>query len=479
MASGPQTLPNAIDVTGAAASAAAAAQEEAQESLRESTASIKSEDSDTVLVNKVSQDQQDAGDAERRPTLSRSSTASIKKCWICIGDTTEDDANNPPVWRSPCTCNLTAHEDCLLDWVAELENPKGKRRQSSTIRCPQCRCEIKIARPRSIIVELTKSVDRMLSNLVLPGLGAAMVGTIFAGSWYHGVWSVHKVFGPEQAFDIYREAMRHSGWIPAYALIPWNLIAARTNYSDFILPSGTLFLLSTQLSDGLRVDMTLWPPLPSTVFVCLPAVRTLYEYCYKRAFGDWNKRWLEEMQPRQVVEAANEERNAADVANREADEVEGGIVLELNIAGGALDEAEGQGNAAEEEGGQNQNQEHPAGNNGNNENRRILGERGEEIIDIGAGAGSTVLGALVFPAVAAGMGELLSYIIPSWWMSNANVVRGRPGLMRYRWGRSVVGGCLFVVLKDALVLYCRWKLAQSHRNRKIMDYDKKTKKYSV
>ncbi|RMZ81027.1 hypothetical protein DV738_g2400, partial [Chaetothyriales sp. CBS 135597] len=475
MASGPQNLPNAFELTDAAS---AAAQEEERPESRESAASMKSEDSDTVLVNKTSQDQRDTGGAERRPPLSRSSTtANIKKCWICICDTTEDDPINPPVWRSPCTCNLTAHEDCLLDWVADLENPKGKRRSSSTIRCPQCRSEIKIARPRSIIVEMTKSVDRMLSNLVLPGLGAAMVGTIFAGSWYHGVWSVHKVFGPEQAFDIYRQAIRHSGWVPAYALIPWNLIAARTNYSDFILPSGTLFLLSTQLSDGLRVDMTLWPPLPSTVFVCLPAVRTLYEYCYKRAFGDWNKRWLEEMQPRQVVESANEERNAGGLANHEAEEVgEGGIVLELNIAGGQ-DEPEGQGNA-EEEG--RQNQEPATGNNnGNNENRHILGERGEEIIDIGAGAGSTVLGALVFPAVAAGMGDLLSYLIPSWWMTSANVVRGRPGLMRYRWGRSVVGGCLFVVLKDALVLYCRWKLAQSHRNRKIMDYDKKTKKYSV
>ncbi|RMZ88855.1 hypothetical protein DV736_g3917, partial [Chaetothyriales sp. CBS 134916] len=472
MASGPQNLPNVFDLTDAAS----AAESGSPESLHQSTASMNSEDTDMVLVNKTSEDQENPGGPERRPPLSRSSTLSIKKCWICIGDTTEDDPGNPPIWRSPCTCNLTAHEECLLDWVAELENPKGKRRPSSTIRCPQCRSEIKIARPRSIVVELTKAVDRVLSTLVLPGLGAAMVGTIFAGSWYHGIWSVHTVFGPEQALDIYREAIRHSGWVPAYALIPWNLIAARTNYSDFILPSGTLFLLSTQLSDGLRVDMTLWPPLPSTAFVCLPALRTFYEYCYKRAFGDWNKRWLEDMQPRQAVDPASEEENATDAANHGAEAVaEGGIVLELNIAGGQ-DEQEGQGNA---EAGGAQNQEPRAENNGNNENRRILGERGEEIIDVGAGAGSTVLGALVFPAVAAGMGELLSHLIPSSWMSDANVVRGRPGLMRYRWGRSVVGGCLFVVLKDALVLYCRWRLAQSHRTRKIMDYDKKTKKYSV
>jgi hypothetical protein len=38
---------------------------------------------------------------------------------------------------------------------------------------------------------------------------------------------------------------------------------------------------------------------------------------------------------------------------------------------------------------------------------------------------------------------------------------------------------LFIVLKDALVLYCRWKLAQTHRQRRIMDYDKKTKEYTL
>jgi hypothetical protein len=91
----------------------------------------------------------------------------------------------------------------------------------------------------------------------------------------------------------------------------------------------------------------------------------------------------------------------------------------------------------------------------------------------------TIIGALAFPAVAAGMGQLLSYALPSSWLSNANYMNGRPGLLRTKWGRSVVGGCLFVVLKDALILYCRWKLAQTHRLRRIMNYDKKTQKYSV
>jgi hypothetical protein len=75
------------------------------------------------------------------------------------------------------------------------------------------------------------------------------------------------------------------------------------------------------------------------------------------------------------------------------------------------------------------------------------------------------------------MGGLLKYILPKSWTTPSSVLeRSRPGLLQTRWGRSVVGGCMFVLLKDALVLYCRWKLAQTHRRRKVQNYDR-TKKH--
>ena len=50
------------------------------------------------------------------------------------------------------------------------------------------------------------------------------------------------------------------------------------------------------------------------------------------------------------------------------------------------------------------------------------------------------------------------------------------GLLQEKWGRSLVGGCLFVVVKDAVGLYVRWKMAQMHRGRRVLDYGgKKTK----
>lgn len=404
----------------------------------------------------------------RPPTLSRTSTFG-KKCWICMSDASEDDPNNPPIWRSPCKCSLTAHESCLLDWVADLEHPKNNsKRKKPQIQCPQCRSELRISRPKSYVVDGYRTVDRALGRMVLPGLGVAALGTFYAGAWIHGFQSVYVVFGPEDAAQIFDRASRKPGWLFAYALIPINLIFARTHYAEFILPGGTLFLLSTQLSDKFELDMTIWPPRPSTVFACLPAVKTMYNWCYHKAFCDLNKKWLEEVRPRHGQPAEETQADEADAEqaqeipgageqgpqDMEEGELEPGVVLEVQLGQDIDDQPEGHVH-------------------------QILGERGDQWIDGTSSIMQTIMGALAFPAVAAGMGQLLSYALPSSWLSNANYMNGRPGLLRTKWGRSVVGGCLFVVLKDALILYCRWKLAQTHRLRRIMNYDKKTQRYSV
>jgi hypothetical protein len=449
---------------------------------------MSSEDSDGVLLDRPSSDKSDTNaptqDASERPVpLSRTSTFG-KKCWICMSDTSEDDQTNPPIWRSPCKCSLTAHEDCLLDWVANLEDPKSIRRKGPPqILCPQCKSEIKIARPKSYVVDAYRTVDRTLAKLVLPAVGLSFLGSIYTGLWIHGFTSVYLVFGEEEAERIFELTSRHYGSIVTYSLIPINLMFSRTNYADFVLPTGTLFLLSTQISEKFEIDMTVWPPLPSTVFACLPAVRTVYNWAYHQAFCDLNKKWLSEVQPRNQEPVDGQEQNVADAANAEeaeAEGVQGGLVIELavdlNGDGGDDDGDENEGEAGDRPAGANgQN----AGQNGNGHVHRLLGDRGDMIVEGTSTIGQTIFGALAFPAVAAGMGSLLKLALPSAWLSSANTMNGRPGLLRTKWGRSVVGGALFVVLKDALVIYCRWRLAQSHRQRRIMDYDKQTKKYTT
>lgn len=77
------------------------------------------------------------------------------------------------------------------------------------------------------------------------------------------------------------------------------------------------------------------------------------------------------------------------------------------------------------------------------------------------------MGAVLFPAISGLMGDALKYVLPSMWLRARS---GKPGLLQHKWARSVVGGCLFVVLKDVVVLYCKWKKARDFGKKKVIDF---------
>jgi hypothetical protein len=94
---------------------------------------------------------------------------------------------------------------------------------------------------------------------------------------------------------------------------------------------------------------------------------------------------------------------------------------------------------------------------------------------------STVMGALFFPAISSLMGDLLKHTLPRKWVMkpflsdfiiSPRKMKALPatGLLQEKWGRSIVGGCLFVVMKDALILYVKWKRARDQGKRKVLDY---------
>jgi outer membrane murein-binding lipoprotein Lpp len=80
-----------------------------------------------------------------------------------------------------------------------------------------------------------------------------------------------------------------------------------------------------------------------------------------------------------------------------------------------------------------------------------------------------VIGALFFPTISSVMGRLLLYTMPSSWTSKLGSKVSK-GLLKETWGRNLIGGCLFVVLKDAVTLYCKWRKARDFSTLKILDY---------
>ncbi|KAE8158855.1 hypothetical protein BDV40DRAFT_7840 [Aspergillus tamarii] len=426
------------------------------------------EDNETVFLNKPSSSEANISGAspiQSSNPVNTSNDDEPRKCWICYTDETEESPLNTE-WRSPCPCALTAHEACLLDWLADLENPRSRKRngRNAKMMCPQCKSEIVVSRPRSYIVDTVRMLERVAGRLVLPGMVFTLAGTVWAGCCAHGVYSMYFVFGPEDARQILEESADgswNSGLNLGLPLIPLVLIFSRTRYAEGLLPAIPVLFFATH-NPGHDPDFDLWPPSAAMTFAALPYVKSFYSTIYERLFGKLERRWIAEVQPRQSD--VNEFDDNAPPEHPEADpprdDGNGHILMEIDLE---LQVGMGDNNGA---GGQGQNQ--GAAQNG----QMGLGRR-DDLIHETSNLADIILGALAFPAISASMGGLLKYVLPKAWTAAPSALeRSRPGLLQTRWGRSVVGGCAFVLLKDVLVLYCRWKLAQTHRRRKVLNYDK-------
>jgi hypothetical protein len=104
------------------------------------------------------------------------------------------------------------------------------------------------------------------------------------------------------------------------------------------------------------------------------------------------------------------------------------------------------------------------------DNNRVAGGTLTDIMN------SIVL-SLLYPTLCYGMGELLRVSMPRTWVTRPAPSWGsRPqptGLLQRRWGRSLVGGCLYVVLKDAFQLYAKYRQVQQKSKRKVRNVERR------
>ncbi|OAA61808.1 Zinc finger, RING/FYVE/PHD-type [Niveomyces insectorum RCEF 264] len=84
---------------------------------------------------------------------------------------------------------------------------------------------------------------------------------------------------------------------------------------------------------------------------------------------------------------------------------------------------------------------------------------------------------LLLPRIAAMCGQLLGGVVPRSWVTRPDAKRPG-GLLQERWGRSLVGGCVFIVLRDAWRLYTKYRRVQVKQHRKIKNVDRRKKRAS-
>ena len=323
----------------------------------------------------------------------------------------------------------------------------------------------------------------------------------------HGFSTIYLLFGPKDAerlLGVDNPVGISTKWALSLPLIPLALIAARTRYADNLLPILPIFYFA---STGPQRDGPLWPPSASMTMAILPYIRAAYNEFYDRVCAPKEKAWIQQIQPRAGDHGADGQHEQN---QEQANEFEDGLDIGLDLQVEIVEEEEGHGdeqlagNAPEEEQGQdnqgadrvqdrnhNHNQpmdrnqaraqhlhqhihqhqhrhQHPHPHQHENQN----GVQG--LVLNFFSLPQTIMGALVFPSISAAMGALLQIALPRTWTTPPSRWDRYPvGFLQSRFGRSIAGGCLFVVLKDTLMLYSRYRLAQDHKKRRVVDYDAK------
>ena len=421
-----------------------------------------------------------------------------RTCWICFADETEDNPTTS-AWRSPCPCALTAHESCLLDWVADLEAPSPRNRTGipKKIECPQCKSKITIARPRSPVVEGVNAVERLTSNMTVPGICLTLAGSVLSGCWIHGLSTVYLVFGHKDAnrlLGVDTGAGVSVKWVIGLPFIPIIIILSRTTIADNLLPILPIFFLTSQIPDTRSMKRGLWVPSAAMTVATLPYIRGAYNEIYKRLFAERERRWAREIQPRAGESGDNNNAgNQQERADGEGGDEDGAFLnFEMEIFGEIRQQpahpAQGQPEQREPvqeqpaEGlpAQEDQEAGPAGVQDRPAEQQAPAPRQNNLTFSSNRIADTVFGALVFPAISSIMGNVLELVLPRAWTTirprKWNALHGnrqRAGILQTQWGRSIIGGCLFVVLKDTLLLYSRYRRAQDHKKRRVVDYDGK------
>ncbi|KAL0936295.1 ring finger domain-containing protein [Colletotrichum truncatum] len=455
----------------------------------------------------------------------------LRRCFICLMDENETGSSES-AWVDPCPCTLEGHQDCMIEWVTELE------REGKEIRCPVCKAPINVDEPWDPALALNNQIYKAFSK-ISPGL---ILGGLGAGTWVglamYGNIAVRVFAGPEATYRFFFNDRNPRGiptvnWIHV-AMLPAIAPALVIGQSFpvlgnvFFMPAAALYGVFHMARDE---NFFSWPPSPQLAAAAFPYVRAAYNSIYHEFVCAYERKWerriaglpepappvnnrRERNQQRRAREqdAANDpNRNVGivgglldaaidmlDIPDVEVDvEVEEGDVNDedgiahLEILVEEIEEAAAEderANAIEavaapaneqdgEQGGDQQQQQghnHPVPAQQPAQAAPAPRQRGLQasLRDVTNALASTLL----LPVISAGVGELIRLALPKHLTTPAGGFgrfKVRTGLLQDQWGRNLVGGCMYVVLRDAFRLYTKYRMAQNKPLRKVRNVDRR------
>ncbi|KAK9315801.1 hypothetical protein V1522DRAFT_404646 [Lipomyces starkeyi] len=377
----------------------------------------------------------------------------LRTCWICLGT-----SNDPPPggttsnWRYPCKCNLTAHESCLLDWITSSKD---------AMPCPQCGTMIRVIQSQSLSLRLRRGLERLATRTAnsafILAIVAGATSATYTALYVHGMASVFCVCSLEDSLKVmgwsresgsleevvYSKLLAYhnrkitlpkavdgifSGWWlhrpSLVAAIPLMLVMSRRSS----VPANAA--VNTALAISLRRKVSPGLNIADTIIYAFPVLRILHGALYRRYIIPQRLKWEREAQT--TSSALFEPEPLDEVLPQPLEDAEGPQQIQVD--------GEMQPNLVVELNG--------------NLRRGNLG-----VIVNNQNITSNFIGALVYPALSGLMGDLLAKVFPK--LSKR---------FQDRLVRSLIGGCLVVLLKDVFDTYCSYVLSKQAKTRRILDY---------
>lgn len=88
---------------------------------------------------------------------------------------------------------------------------------------------------------------------------------------------------------------------------------------------------------------------------------------------------------------------------------------------------------------------------------------------------NALVGTLALPLMSFAAGELLRLALPRSWTSMPVGLHRTRGLMQQQWGRSLVGGSMYVVMRDVLRVYAKHRKVAAMGMRRVKNVERKRK----
>ncbi|KAG2218049.1 hypothetical protein INT45_011930 [Circinella minor] len=369
-----------------------------------------------------------------------------RRCWICFGEDTDSEGN----WVKPCKCSLVSHEQCLLDWIGE--NQKGSPLKK--VHCPQCNTPYYLSEHRSLPLSLLTLVDSLVHTaapyLTFLGLGCSMLIT----STTYGAYTVLTLFGAREGERLIGAPISWT-WRTWLGLpsIPAALILSRSRWADGVLPFAAMLLLRATSAHPNSPVQVSWPPSPTVTVGALPWVRLLYNNLYllvqhqlSRKLSHPRRSQQQQQNRRPSTQQRENNMNGRQSPNTAQmyDELErhGAEIL----GDPTWDERRRRGQQ------EHQQQLDEQAAEAEEENALLNNrERGD--------LGVTVIGALLWPTISSIVGSCLNHF---------KLVRQ---YFPEPFHRNVLGGCLFVVVKDMASLFYKYEKIRQRQSRRVLNYD--------